>query len=125
MPAQLALRVAILGGFALVMFSIIFFRLWYLQVLSGGKYLKEAQNNQVREVTVQAPRGEILDRTGNVLVDNRTALALQLQPDRAADGSHPQARARVRPAGPVIGMSPARDPQADIHQQTRRCRRTR
>jgi cell division protein FtsI/penicillin-binding protein 2 len=31
---QLALRVAIIGGLALVMFGIIFFRLWYLQVLS-------------------------------------------------------------------------------------------
>ena len=84
MPAQFALRVAILSGVALVMFSIIFFRLWYLQVLSGDKYLKQAKNNQVREITVQAPRGEILDRNGQVLVDNRTALALQLQPDRAA-----------------------------------------
>src|SRR6185503_6453724 len=45
MPAQFALRVAILSGFALVMFSIIFFRLWYLQVLSGDKYLKQAKNN--------------------------------------------------------------------------------
>ncbi len=72
LPAQFALRVAILSGFALVMFSIIFFRLWYLQVLSSDKYLKQAQNNQVRDVTVQAPRGEILDRNGKVLVDNRT-----------------------------------------------------
>src|SRR5690242_14927856 len=79
-PAQFALRVAILSGAALVMFSVIFFRLWYLQVLSGDKYLKQAQNNQVREITVQAPRGEITDRSGHVLVGNRTALALQIQP---------------------------------------------
>jgi len=32
---KLAFRVAVIGGVALVMFSIIFFRLWYLQVLSG------------------------------------------------------------------------------------------
>ena len=80
MPAQFALRVAILSGIALVVFSVIFFRLWYLQVLSGDRYLKEAQNNQVREIKVRAPRGEILDRSGHVLVDNRTALALQLDP---------------------------------------------
>jgi penicillin-binding protein 2 len=80
MPAQFALRVAVLSGFALVMFSIIFFRLWYLQVLSGDKYLKQAQNNQVRDITVRAPRGEILDRDGNVLVDNRTSLDVQLLP---------------------------------------------
>jgi penicillin-binding protein 2 len=81
MPAQFALRVAILSGVALVMFALIFFRLWYLQVLSGDKYLHAAENNQVREITVQAPRGEILDRNGDVLVDNRTSLALQVRPD--------------------------------------------
>ena len=52
---QLALRVAILGGIALVLFAVIFFRLWYLQVLSGDKYLAEANDNRVREVKVEAP----------------------------------------------------------------------
>src|SRR5919106_3790540 len=77
---QFALRVAILSGIALTAFSIIFFRLWYLQVLSGDRYLEEAQNNQVRELRVQAPRGNIVDRNGKMLVDNRTALALQVEP---------------------------------------------
>ncbi len=79
MPAQFALRVAVLGGIALVVFAIIFLRLWYLGVLSGDQYLAEAQNNQVREFTVQAPRGEILDRNGKPLVQNRTALELQVK----------------------------------------------
>src|SRR3954449_2781107 len=74
----LALRVAILGGIALVLFAIIFFRLWYLQVLSGDHYLALANDNRVREVKVEAPRGQIVDRNGTVLVDNRTALAVQL-----------------------------------------------
>ena len=39
---QLAFRVAVIGGVALVMFAIIFFRLWYLQILSGDKYLADA-----------------------------------------------------------------------------------
>ncbi len=80
MPGQLPLRVAILGGIGIVAFAIVFLRLWYLEVLSGDKYLAQAQNNQVREFTVQAPRGKILDRHGNVLVENRTALALQVKP---------------------------------------------
>ena len=67
MTPQLALRVAILGGFALAMFAIIFFRLWFLQVLSGDQYLGEASVNRVRDVAVPAPRGEILDRSGNIL----------------------------------------------------------
>src|ERR671927_456050 len=76
---QLALRVAVLGAVALALFAIIFFRLWYLQVLSGDKYLAEANDNRVREVKVEAPRGKIVDRNGSVLVDNRTALAVQVR----------------------------------------------
>ena len=78
MPAQFALRATILGGIGVAVFAVIFLRLWYLQVLSGDSYQAEAQNNQVREFTVRAPRGEIVDRHGNVLVTNRTALALQV-----------------------------------------------
>jgi len=78
---QLAFRVAVIGGFALVMFAVIFFRLWYLQILSGDKYLADANNNRVREIKVQAPRGEILDREGNVLVDNRVGHAVKVDPD--------------------------------------------
>src|SRR5438876_5385999 len=82
MSSGFALRVAILGGVALVAFAVIFFRLWYLQVLSGDKYLAEANNNRVREIKVQAPRGKIVDRNGRVLVDNRTGLAVEVSPDK-------------------------------------------
>ena len=81
MTSQFAVRVAVLSGFALICFAVIFFRLWYLEVLSGDEYLEEAQNNRVREFTIQAPRGNILDRDGEVLVRNRSALSLQVQPD--------------------------------------------
>ena len=47
---QLAVRVAILGGIALAAFGIIFFRLWFLQVLSAEDYVGAAQNNQEREI---------------------------------------------------------------------------
>jgi penicillin-binding protein 2 len=117
MPAQFALRVAVLSGFALVMFSIIFFRLWYLQVLSGDKYLHAAENNQVREITVQAPRGEILDRHGNVLVDNRTALALQLQPTELPQGKR-HLNDELARLGRVIGMSPP-EIRTQIRKQTK------
>ncbi len=75
---RLALRTAVLGGLAVALFGVLFFRLWDLQVLSGEEYLAEAKNNRTREFKVIAPRGDILDRDGNVLVDNRTSLALQL-----------------------------------------------
>ena len=79
---QLAFRVAVIGGVALVMFALIFFRLWYLQVLSGDKYEAQAQNNRVREIKVQAPRGEIVDRHGQELVENRHSFSIKLTPDK-------------------------------------------
>jgi penicillin-binding protein 2 len=104
MSSGFALRVAILGGAALVMFAVIFFRLWYLQVLSGDKYLAEANNNRIREIRVTAPRGEILDRNGHVLVENRTSLALQLNPQklpRQAD----RRRTELGQVGQAAGIS--------------------
>ena len=87
---QLAFRVAIFGGIALVAFAVIFFRLWYLQVLSGDKYVAEAQNNQLRKIKVQAPRGEIVDREGRVLVRNRVGLAVKITPEKFPEAEREQ-----------------------------------
>jgi penicillin-binding protein 2 len=116
-PAQLSVRVAVLGGVALAMFSIIFFRLWYLQILSGGAYRAEALNNQVRDITVQAPRGRILDRSGHVLVDNRTALALQVRPLELPNGPGRRS-AELRRLGNIAGM-----PYAHIRKDINRSQR--
>lgn len=89
---QLAMRVAILGGIALAMFAIVFFRLWFLQVLSGDQYLAQASTNRVRDIVVQAPRGEMLDRNGNVLVENRRAVAVVVSPPKLPQD--PAARTR-------------------------------
>jgi len=77
---QLALRVAILGGIALALFAAIFLRLWFLQVLTGDSYRQMALNNRVRHIPVAAPRGAVLDRNGRIIVDNRVATVVQLDP---------------------------------------------
>lgn len=82
MSRGLALRIAVVGGLALALFAVLLFRLWDLQVLSGQKYLAEANNNRTREFRVTAPRGDILDRNGKAIVDNRTSLALQVNPQK-------------------------------------------
>ena len=81
MTPQLALRVAVVGSFALGLFAIIFFRLWFLQVLSGDQYVKAATINRVRKIDVAAPRGEVLDASGTALVDSVKTLAVQISPE--------------------------------------------
>ena len=48
MTPQLALRVAIVGSIVLALFAIMFFRLWFLQVLTGSQYVAQAQVNKTR-----------------------------------------------------------------------------
>jgi penicillin-binding protein 2 len=100
---KLALRVAILGGIALVAFGVVFFRLWYLQVLSSDKYRAEARNNQQREIKVEAPRGEVVDRAGRVLVENRTGLAVKVTPDKLPR-DRVKRRAVYRKLGRLLGV---------------------
>ncbi|HEX6204845.1 MAG TPA: penicillin-binding protein 2 [Solirubrobacterales bacterium] len=102
--SRLYLRVAVVGGVAAVLFAILFFRLWNLQVLSGDEYLAEAKNNRTREFKVIAPRGDILDRDGNVLVDNRTSLALQLNTAKLPEDPAEE-RAELARLGELAHMS--------------------
>ncbi|HYJ21793.1 MAG TPA: penicillin-binding protein 2 [Solirubrobacterales bacterium] len=101
---RLALRSAVLGGIAVALFALLFFRLWDLQVLSGSEYLAEAKNNRTREYKVIAPRGDILDRDGNVLVDNRTSLALQLNTLKLPEDPAEE-RAELKRVGNLARMS--------------------
>jgi penicillin-binding protein 2 len=101
---QLALRVAILGGLAMAMFAIIFFRLWFLQVLSGEQYVQQANANRARDLPVAAPRGEILDREGQALVASRTTNAVQIVPSALPPAGH-QRIVLYRRLGRLLGMS--------------------
>jgi penicillin-binding protein 2 len=78
MSPQTAFRIGILGALALAAFGVLFLRLWSLQVLSGDRYLEAAQNNQVRTLPLEAPRGSILDRNGHPLVTNKPGTAVRI-----------------------------------------------
>src|SRR5271167_2484036 len=103
---QLALRVAVLGGLAMAMFAIIFFRLWYLQVLTGEQYVQQAQAAQVRNLPIAAPRGQILDREGQPIVRSRVTNAVQIVPSALPPAGRPRL-ALYRRLGALLGMSAA------------------
>ncbi len=104
---KLALRVAIIGGIAMAMFSVIFFRLWYLQVLSGEQYVQQANANRVRDLPIPAPRGQILDREGQAIVSSSTTNAVQIVPSALPPAGAPRL-ALYRRLGRLLGISPAR-----------------
>jgi penicillin-binding protein 2 len=53
-----------------VAFSLIFARLWYLQIIKGDFYKEQSENNRVRIQEIIAPRGILFDREGIPLVDS-------------------------------------------------------
>jgi penicillin-binding protein 2 len=109
---QLAFRVAILGFVALALFSVLFLRLWALQVLSGDTYENQASDNRVRERLTDAPRGAIIDRNNRVLVRNVQGTSIEVWPADLPKG--PAARERVlRHLAMVVDM-PLRELQARI-----------
>ncbi len=103
---QMAIRVAILGSIAAVMFGVIFFRLWYLQVLSGEQYVRQANANRVRNLPIPAPRGEILDREGKLVAATRLTNAVQIVPSALPPPGH-RRLALYRRLGRLLGMSAA------------------
>ncbi|HEY2535616.1 MAG TPA: hypothetical protein VGI24_01370, partial [Solirubrobacteraceae bacterium] len=101
---QMAFRVAILGGIALVMFGVIFFRLWYLQVLTGERYVQQAALNSVRDLPIAAPRGQIFDREGRPIAASTVANAVQIVPS-ALPPAGPARIALYHRLGGLLGMS--------------------
>lgn len=51
--------------------SIIIMRLWFLQVYKGYEFEQKSNVNRVRELRIVAPRGNILDRQGRLMITNR------------------------------------------------------
>jgi len=58
---------------AIIIFSaaLLVARLWFLQIYSGDEYAKRAERNRIRIQDIAAPRGNILDRTGQSIIINR------------------------------------------------------
>ncbi|PIQ46100.1 MAG: penicillin-binding protein 2 [Deltaproteobacteria bacterium CG12_big_fil_rev_8_21_14_0_65_43_10] len=71
--------------FAIVAFTIILSRLWYLQILQGKKFKSLSENNRIRIVKIPAPRGIIFDRKGKALVDNYPSFDLSIIPEDVND----------------------------------------
>ena len=103
---QMAFRIGILGALALATFALLVLRLWSLQVLSGDEYLRAARDNQLRQVRVEAARGQIVDRYGRLLVDNRTVTSIRIWPSNLPDKGR---YAEMKRLAKVLGV-----PLADV-----------
>jgi penicillin-binding protein 2 len=74
------IRVGALLIIVFVLFGVLTFRLWFLQILSGDSYVAVAKDNRLRDVRVEAPRGVVYDRNGKIMVENRAGLSVGILP---------------------------------------------
>ena len=79
------LRLAIVAGFVLTMFSLLFVRFFYLQVIQYEHYHTLAEANRISIVPIVPNRGIISDRNGVILAHNYSAYTLEITPARVDD----------------------------------------
>ena len=64
---------------------IILFRLFNLQIVNGAEYREDSNTRLAREATIEAARGSILDRSGNVLVSTEMNFSLEMYKSKTDD----------------------------------------
>ncbi|MEI7824021.1 MAG: penicillin-binding protein 2 [Chlorobiaceae bacterium] len=70
----------IISGFVIVAFSLLFSRLFYLQVVNYQQLGSISTTNSIRRIWVQPPRGRMIDRSGIAIVDNQPLYTLKIIP---------------------------------------------
>ncbi|MEO6121362.1 MAG: penicillin-binding protein 2 [Acidimicrobiales bacterium] len=93
-------RLTVIAIVVMSLFSALFARLWYLQVIDADTFQTLATQNQVRVVFEPAPRGRILDRQGRPLVENRVSQVVTVQ--RQVVGDRPEVLVRL---AALVGVS--------------------
>jgi len=74
------LRIVTFRVIVLLVFVGLAAQLWYLQVVQGQQYLLQSDRNRFRLVSIDAPRGIIYDRHGNILVRNKPSFTVTIVP---------------------------------------------
>ena len=64
---------------------ILLVRLFNLQIINGQEYRQTSNTRLSRESILKSSRGEILDRTGNVLATTKTTFGLELYKTKTDD----------------------------------------
>jgi penicillin-binding protein 2 len=98
---RISARVGVLQVGVIVWFAALAICFWVLQVVQTDKYVEMANSNYQRTLALRAPRGDLFDREGRVLVENRDSFTISI--DRELTKDLPRT---VRNASKVLGLDP-------------------
>jgi penicillin-binding protein 2 len=80
-----AARLTALSVTVVAVFCALAVAFWYFQVIENATYLRMAENNHLRRLSLRAPRGVMFDRDGTLLVENRDAFTISILRENSAD----------------------------------------
>ncbi len=60
-------------------------RVFYLQIIRGSYYQKMAENNRIKTVEVKAPRGLIVDKSGEIIASNIPSFDIAFIPNQLSE----------------------------------------
>ncbi|HEX2328587.1 MAG TPA: penicillin-binding protein 2 [Candidatus Angelobacter sp.] len=80
-----AIKLTVVQYTILGVFLVLSYGLWSLQVRKSDEYFTRAEQNRIRRVPVLAPRGKLLDRDGQLIVDNYPSFSALLLRDQGRD----------------------------------------
>jgi penicillin-binding protein 2 len=78
-------RTNILRNMIFALFALIAVDLFYLQIIRGGYFARLSQNNSLRIISVDGPRGRILDRNGRILAESVKGYEVAVMPQDVKD----------------------------------------
>ena len=81
-PAEFRRKLKLILAMACLAVFVLTARMWYLQVIKGDELRHRSENNAVRLRAIQPLRGLIMDRRGEVVVDNRASFDVLITPAR-------------------------------------------
>jgi len=84
-PGGAVFRIGWVAVGMILMFTVFWARLFYLQIIEGEDLLDRSERNSVRHVELEAPRGDIVDREGRVLATTRPAYWAGVTPIELGD----------------------------------------
>jgi len=78
-------RLAVMVFIMLVLFSVLIYRYYNLQIVNYLEYVTQSEHNRVHVEPIAPTRGIIYDRNGEVLADNRPSFTLSLVLNKGID----------------------------------------
>lgn len=98
-PHQVARRATVVRRIVWGVFGVLVFSFFRLQVLTSNRYALQSDQNRLRALPVPAPRGLILDRSGQVLAENVPGYSVAL-----LASSRDSLRAVLARLTPLLGL---------------------